>query len=118
MKIDELYADILATMGSRNTPDMENAFLSALKRVVQDLNQKLRENIAAPDTITSAEIGFEDYADNTFHPGVKFYMQRSGAWAQDPDQESNQFYRLQLRQVIGYAIAADDDFKIRNQSSD
>ena len=118
MKTDELYAEMLATTGARNTPDMENAFLSALKKVVQDLNSKLGESIVAPDVIDSTDMGFEDYCDNVFHPGAKFFMQRSGAWAQDPDVESVNFYQAELRQVIGAAIAADTDFQVRNQAED
>jgi hypothetical protein len=117
MKTDELYDNIRRTTGSANTQDTEIAFLDALKKVVSDINRMLGESITAPTQITSTDIGFEDYCDNAFHPGVKFYMQRDGAWAQDPDAESFGFYRRALREAIGDAIAADTGFKTRNQAS-
>jgi len=117
MKIDELYVEILNTTGAARTQDTEIIFLASLKKVINDLNNKLGESIAAPTSISGTDIGFEDYCDNVFHPGVKFYMQRDGAWAQDPDNESYGFYRQALRTVVGNAINADSGFKTRNQSS-
>ena len=115
MKVDELYAEILATTGSMNSPDTEQIFLMSLKKVVNDLNRRLKEHVIAPEYISPAEIGFPEYCDNVYHPGVKFYMQRDGGWAQDPDTESYSFYEQQLRRVIGYAISEDTDFPTRNQ---
>jgi hypothetical protein len=118
MKTSELYAEMLTTLGAANTQETEQTFLMSLKKVVGDLNQKLKTEIVAPTQVDGSDIGFEDYCDNTFHPGVKFYMQRDGAWSQDPDQESYAFYQRQLRSVIGSAIASDDSYLIRNQASE
>lgn len=113
MRIDDLYADIMATTGAANTREFESAFLRALASVINDLNNKLGTSILAPDDIDQSDVGFESYADNTFHPGCKFYMQRAGQWAQDPDGESYTFYQQQLRSVIGAAILEIDDFQTR-----
>jgi hypothetical protein len=115
MNVAELYAEMLTTTGSMNTQETEKAFLMSLKKVVGDLNVKLKEQIIAPDRITNTDVGFEDYCDNVFHPGVKFYMQRDGGWAQDPDSESYTFYQKQLSQVIASAITANDNFLTRSQ---
>ena len=118
MKTDELYSEMLTTMGAMNSPETEKTFLMSLKKVVSDLNRKLKEEIVAPTRVDSSDIGFEIYADNVFHSGVKFYMQRDGGWAQDSDTESYQFYQQQFRAVIGWAISANDSFKTRNQADD
>lgn len=118
MNVAELYEDMLATTNAANTPTMETAFLSALKKVVADLNHRLRETIASPDYISNEDVGFESYCDNVFHPGVKFYMQRSGQWAQDPDNESYQFYQMRLREVIGFAITDAEEFLTRNEEEE
>ena len=115
MNVQDLYDEILTTTSGANTPEMERAFLAALKRVVNDLNYKLRETVTAPTYVSNEDIGFEAYCDNTFHPGVKFYMQRMGAWAQDPDAESYNFYQTELRRTVGYAINADTTFLTRNE---
>ena len=118
MKTDELYEEIRSAMGLMNSRDSEMLFLMSLKKVVNDLNRKLKETIVAPTSISATDIGFEDYCDNTFFPGVKFYMQRDGSFAQDPDAESKAFYDQELRSVIGPAITANSSFKIRNQADD
>lgn len=115
MNVLDLYDEICTTTNAANTPEMERAFLAALKRVVNDLNYKLRETVIAPIAVDNEDIGFEAYCDNTFHPGVKFYMQRMGAWAQDPDAESYNFYQTELRRTVGYAINADTTFLTRNE---
>ena len=51
MRIDDLYADIMATTGAANTREFESAFLRALASVINDLNNKLGTNILAPDDI-------------------------------------------------------------------
>lgn len=117
MKTAELYDEMLTTLGAMNNPETEKMFLMSLKKVVSDLNRKLKEDIVAPTRIDGNDIGFEDYADNVFHSGCKFYMQRDGGWAQDPDQESYGFYRNQLNRVIGAAVSANTAFKTRNQST-
>jgi len=117
MKTDELYDEMLTTLGAMNTPETEKMFLMSLKKVVSDLNRKLKEDVVSPTRIDSNDIGFEAYADNVFHSGCKFYMQRDGGWAQDPDAESFGFYENQLRKVIGAAISANDSFLTRNQTS-
>ncbi len=113
MRIDDLYEDIRATNNAMNSREFETAFLRALSSIVVDLNHKLGTSIAAPDEILPSDIGFESYCDNVFHAGIKFYMQRSGEWAQDPDSESYQFYQGHLRGVIGAAILDIDDFQTR-----
>jgi len=115
MNVLDLFEEVRAATNAGGTKGFEVAFLSALKKVISDLNRKLKESIAAPETLDPAEIGFDDYCDNVFHPGIKFYMQRAGQWAQDPDGESRNFYEMELRKVIGAAIDADDDFKTRNE---
>lgn len=115
MNLADLYDDILTTTNGANTPDTEKAFLSALKMVINDLNGRLKESVVAPTYVSSVDIGFEDYCDNVFHAGVKYWMQRFGGWAQDPDTESYNFYQAELRKVIGRAIDADDDFTTRNE---
>lgn len=113
MKIDDLYADMMSTMSAQNTRSFEQAFLAALKYVIRDLNKTLRDVIEPPTEISSEDIGFEDYCDNVFHPGVKFYMQRSGQWASEPDPQGWTFYQQQLRNVIASAILEIDDFPTR-----
>jgi hypothetical protein len=115
MNVLDLFEEVRAATNAGGTKGFEVAFLSALKKVVSDLNRKLVETIVAPDSLDPVEIGFEDYCDNVFHPGIKFYMQRAGQWAQDPDGESRNFYEMELRKVIGAAIDAETDFKTRNQ---
>jgi len=116
MNLADLYEDVLSTMDAANTPETERSFLSALKMVVNDLNGRLKTSIVAPTYVTTVEIGFEDYCDNVFHSGVKFFMQRMGGWAQDPDTESYNFYQAELRKVIGRAIDASEDFTTRNEA--
>ena len=113
MRIDDLYADIMATTNAADTQPFSTAFIRALSSVITDLNYKLGTSIIAPDEVGPSDIGFETYADNVFHSGCKFYMQRSGEWAQDPDGESYTFYQQQLRGVIGPAILEIDDFETR-----
>jgi hypothetical protein len=113
MKIDELYSDVRLAMGAMGTREFENAFLGSLKYVIQDLNSKLDLEIEVPEEVTSAEIGFPWYCDRVFFPGMKFYMQRSGQWAGEPDTESFQFYQQQLRATVGPAIQESTDFATR-----
>ena len=113
MKVDELYADMQTTMGAMHTRQLEQSFLFDLSAVVIDLNRVINDTVDAPTEISSAEIGFAGYCDNVFHPGVKFYMQRSGQWAQEPDPQSYQFYQQQLKATIGPAILEIDDFPTR-----
>jgi len=115
MNLADLYDDVCSMTMSSQTPGTERTFLAALKMVVNDLNGRLKESVAAPNYVASADIGFEDYCDNVFHAGVKFYGQRLGGWAQDPDNESYNLYQAELRKVIGRAIDADDDFSTRNE---
>jgi hypothetical protein len=115
MNVLDLFEEVRASTNAGGTKGFEVAFLSALKKVVSDLNRKLVETIVPPETLDSVEIGFADYCDNVFHPGIKFYMQRAGQWAQDPDGESRNFYEMELRKVIGAAIDADTAFTTRNE---
>ena len=114
MNLLDLYEEMGQTMGGGQTSAFEAGFLRALKKVIHDLNMRLGEEIKTPEYIESQDIGFPEYCDNVFHPGIKFYMQRAGGWAQDPDTESRQFYEIELRKVIGHAIYQDDDFVTRN----
>jgi hypothetical protein len=113
MRIDELFDDVKNAIGAMNTRNFENAFLGSLKYVVQDLNSKLDLEIEVPTEITSDEIGFPWYCDRVFFPGMKFYMQRAGEWAGEPDTESFQFYQQQLRATVGPAIKESTDFATR-----
>jgi len=113
MKTDELYADVQRAIGAMSTRNFETAFLGALKYVVQDLNAKLLLEIDVPEEVTSDEIGFPWYCDRVFFPGMKFYMQRQGEWAGEPDSESFQFYQQQLRATVGSAILENEDFATR-----
>ena len=113
MKVDQLYADMQAAMNAQHTRQFEAAFILALKSVVIDLNRTLRDEVAAPEDITSEDVGFPAYCDNVFHTGVKFYLQRSGQWAQEPDPQAFQFYSQQLRACIGPAILEIEDFPTR-----
>lgn len=115
MNLADLYDDICTMTNAAKTPETERSFLSALKMVINDLNGRLGEDIATPEYVDVVDIGFEDYCDNVFHAGVKYFMQRLGGWAQDPDVESFNFYQAELRKVIGRAIAADSDFTTRNE---
>lgn len=116
MNLLDLYADVQSALGAAATQSFENSFLRALYKVVHDLNLKLGESIVSPSQIISQDIGFEDYCDNVYFPGIKFYLQRGGGWAQDPDTESVQFYERELRKVIGHKMYADDTFATRNEA--
>jgi hypothetical protein len=113
MKVDELYSDVQRAIGAMSTRNFESAFFGSLKYVIQDLNAKLELEIAVPTEIDSSEIGFPWYCDRVFFPGMKFYMQRSGEWAGEPDTESFQFYQQQLRATVGPAIKEATDFATR-----
>jgi hypothetical protein len=113
MKVDELYEDVRSAIGAANTRNFENTFIANLKYVVQDLNAKLGLDIDVPADITTEEIGFPWYCDRVFFPGMKFYMQRNGQWAGEPDSESFQFYQQQLRATVGPAILENEEFATR-----
>jgi len=115
MTVEDLYSDTISAFGLGNTPDNERLFLSSLQSVVTALNRKLNLSVTAPTEIDSSDIGFESYCDAVFYAGVKYYLQRLGRFAQDPDSETSTLYNLELSMVIGAAIAANEDFETRNQ---
>lgn len=115
MRVDDLYSDTIGAFSLGNTPDNERLFLSALASVVVALNRKLLTSVSAPTEISSDDIGFESYCDAVFYAGVKYYLQRLGRFAQDPDAETAALYKDELNRVIGSAILDDDDFETRNQ---
>jgi hypothetical protein len=116
MKVDDLYASVRSAFSMANTQENESLFLASLRSVVVTLNARLGESIQAPTEIGADEIGFESYCDGVFYAGVKYYLQRLGRFAQDPDMETKHLYESELAMVIGAAITADgDDFETRNQ---
>jgi len=115
MNLADLYDDVCTMTMSAPTPAVERTFISSLKMVIHDLNQRLKENVIPPAYVSSIDIGFEDYCDSCFHAGVKYYGQRLGAWAQDPDSESFNLYQAELKKVIGRAIDATSGFATRNE---
>ena len=115
MTVEDLYSDTISAFGLGNTPDNERLFLSALRSVVTALNRKLGESVVSSSEITSDDIGFESYCDAVFYAGIKYYLQRLGRFAQDPDAETAGLYARELDMVISAKIAADDEFQTRNQ---
>jgi len=115
MNLADLYDDVCTMTSSMQTPEVERQFLSSLKMVVYDLNQRVNESVIPPTFVSAVNIGFEDYCDSCFLAGVKYYGQRLGAWAQDPDSESYKLYQLELQKVVGRAINAQSDFGTRNE---
>jgi hypothetical protein len=115
MLVDELYSLAQTTLGFANTRDSENTFLIALDQVIVDMNRVLGLSVSSPNIIDGSDIGYESYCNPVYLKGIKFYMQGSGAWAQDADPESFRMYDMTLKNTIASAINANDDFLTRNQ---
>ena len=115
--VEQLWEDMRISGGLSNDRDSESQFLRALNACISDMNTRLREDLDEVLAIPSSSIDCEDYQVNAVYAGTKAYLQRQGAWAQDPDAEAFGIFRKELGMAMSGSIAANSAFKTRTQSA-
>lgn len=115
LKVTEVWEDVQISGGLNDTGEAQTQFLRALNATLDYMDAKLADTFAAVTDINGT-ITLETWMHNAVYEGIKFNLQRQGAWASDSDPEAWQFFK----QAVGEAIAgnikdAGSEFETRNQ---
>ena len=115
LKVNEVWEDIQIQGGLNDTGEAQTQFLRALKATLEYMDSKLADTFTAPTDIVGV-ITCETWHHNAVYAGIRFYLQRQGAWSMDSDPESWSFFRQAMSEAIAGNIKdAGSEFETRNQ---
>jgi hypothetical protein len=103
LKVEQVWEDMRVAGGLSNSPGSMTHFIRALNSTLDELNSAMTDDFAAVTGITGT-ITAETWHHNAIYAGTKAFLQRQGAWAQDPDAEAFAFFQRAIGKAISGSI--------------
>jgi hypothetical protein len=115
LSVNNVWEDTQYSGNMNDTGESQTQFLRALNSTLNYLTSKTKDTFSKVNDIDGT-IACDEWFHNAVYAGIKFYLQRQGAWAQDPDPESWQFFLTAVSEAIAGNIKDKGaNFKTRNQ---
>jgi len=113
--VEEVWEDMRNAGGLSNSPVGQQHFVRALNATLDEMSSALVDDFDSVTDITGT-ITAERWQHNAIYAGVKAFLQRQGAWAQDPDAEAFAFFERFVGKAISGSIHDQGtSFKVNNQ---